>query len=208
MSQLSGTISSDDVIGTRVRLAGRETVWKGFIHLERLFLDQTMPDGRVMRLVREVHDHGNAAAILLYDAGHDSVVLVRQFRSGAYVNGDPAYMLEVPAGLLDEDDPSSAIRRESMEETGYRVENVRFLFDIYPSPGALAEKVSLFFAVVDSSVRTGEGGGVAGEGEDIEVLQLPLGQAFGMIASGDITDAKTIILLQWAMMNRGSLPGV
>ncbi|NTF07077.1 NUDIX domain-containing protein [Agrobacterium rubi] len=189
----------------RVRLVTKETVWKRFVHLQTLVFDQTMADGRVVRLNREVHDHGSAAAILLFDADKDSVVLVRQFRPGAFVNGDPSFMLEVPAGLTDGDHPDEAIRREAMEETGYAVQEVQYLFDIYASPGTLTEKIGLFYARIDLDEKAGEGGGLETEGEDIEVISVPLDKAFSMIATGEITDAKTIILLQWAMLNREQL---
>ncbi|MBM7324281.1 NUDIX hydrolase, partial [Agrobacterium sp. S2] len=123
----------------------------------------------------------------------------------AFVNGDPNFMIEVPAGLLDGDDAADAIRREAMEESGYAVEKVEYLFDMYASPGTLTEKVSLFVARIDLDVQAGSGGGLEDEGEDIEVLTYGLDEAFGMIASGEITDSKTIILLQWAMLNRDRL---
>lgn len=189
----------------RVRLVSKETVWKRFVHLQTLVFDQTTADGRVTRIDREVHDHGTAAAILLFDADKDAVVLVRQFRPGAFVNGDPSFMLEVPAGLTDGDHPDEAIRREAMEETGYAVKEVRYLFDIYASPGTLTEKVGLFYARIDLEEKAGTGGGLETEGEDIEVISIPLDEAFAMISSGEITDAKTIILLQWAMLNRERL---
>jgi nudix-type nucleoside diphosphatase (YffH/AdpP family) len=189
----------------RIRLVEKETVWKGFVHMQKLIFDQRMPDGRTMRIVREVHDHGSAAAILLYDPKRDSVVMVRQFRPAAFVNGDPSFMIEVPAGLLDDDDAADAIRREAMEESGYAVEKVEYLFDMYASPGTLTEKVSLFVARINLDVQAGNGGGLEDEGEDLEVLTYGLDEAFGMIASGEITDSKTIILLQWAILNRGLL---
>lgn len=189
----------------RIRLVEKETVWKGFVHLQKLVFDQRMPDGKTIRIVREVHDHGIAAAILLYDQKRDSVVMVRQFRPAAFVNGDPNFMIEVPAGLLDGDDAADAIRREAMEESGYAVEKVEYLFDMYASPGTLTEKVSLFVARIDLDMQAGSGGGLEDEGEDIEVLTYGLDEAFGMIASGEITDSKTIILLQWAMLNRPNL---
>ncbi|SCX26902.1 GDP-mannose pyrophosphatase NudK [Agrobacterium sp. DSM 25558] len=189
----------------RVKLVSKETVWKRFVHLQTLVFDQKMPDGRVIRIDREVHDHGSAAAILLFDPNKNAVVLVRQFRPAAFVNGDPSFMLEVPAGLIDDDQPDEAIRREAMEETGYAVNDVRYLFQTYASPGTLTEKVGLFYARVDLDEKAGLGGGLATEGEDIEVLSIPLDQAFGMISTGEITDAKTIILLQWAMLNRERL---
>ncbi|POO53145.1 NUDIX domain-containing protein [Agrobacterium rosae] len=194
-------ISDED----RVRLVSKETVWKRFVHLQTLVFEQKMPDGRVIRIDREVHDHGSAAAILLFDPNKNAVVLVRQFRPAAFVNGDPSFMLEVPAGLIDDDQPDEAIRREAMEETGYAVNEVRYLFQSYASPGTLTEKVGLFYARVDLGEKAGLGGGLATEGEDIDVLSIPLDQAFGMISTGEITDAKTIILLQWAMLNRAQL---
>lgn len=189
----------------RIKLVHQETVWKRFVHMQTLVFDQTMPDGRVIRIDREVHDHGSAAAILLFDPNENAVVLVRQFRPDAFVNGDPSFMLEVPAGLTDGDRPDEAVRREAMEETGYAVSEVRYLFDTYASPGTLTEKVSLFYARADLGEKAGKGGGLETEGEDIEVITLPLDKAFAMIASGEITDAKTIILLQWAMLNRSLL---
>lgn len=189
----------------RVRLVSKETVWKRFIHLQTLVFDQRMPDGRVIRIDREVHDHGSAAAILLFDPKKDAVVLVRQFRPAAFVNGDPTFMLEVPAGLIDDDQPDEAIRREAMEETGYAVEEVQYLFETYASPGTLTEKVALFYARINMEEKAGLGGGLDTEGEDIEVLSIPLDQAFEMISTSEITDAKTIILLQWAMLNRERL---
>lgn len=188
-----------------IRVTARRTLSKGFIHLEELEIDQTLPDGRVVQMKREVHDHGSGATILLYDAAQDSVVLVRQFRAAAYVAGDPAFMLETPAGLLDGEAPAEAIRREAIEETGYFVEDVHYLFDIYASPGTLTEKVSLFFAFVSPTDRVTDGGGVDDETEYVEVVNLPLQQAFAMIRSGEINDSKTVILLQWAMMNRMAL---
>lgn len=198
----SPAVNSDE---DRVRLVEKTTVWKRFVHLQTLVFDQRMPDGRIIRIDREVHDHGKAAAILLYDSVRDSVVMVRQFRPAAFVNGDPSFMIEVPAGLLDDDDAAEAVRREALEESGYAVEKVQYLFDMYASPGTLTEKVSLFFAHVDLDMKAGEGGGLDHEGEDIEILTYTLDDAFAMIASGEITDSKTIILLQWAMLNRQTL---
>ncbi|WP_245303752.1 NUDIX domain-containing protein [Agrobacterium bohemicum] len=189
----------------RVKLISKETVWKRFVHLQTLVFDQRMPDGRVIHIDREVHDHGSAAAILLFDPARDAVVLVRQFRPAAFVNGDPSFMLEVPAGLIDDDQPDEAIRREAMEETGYAVKDVQYLFETYASPGTLTEKVGLFYARVNLEEKAGIGGGLDTEGEDIEVLSIPLNTAFNMITTGEITDAKTIILLQWAMLNRARL---
>ncbi len=186
-----------------IRIVEQQTVWKRFIHLRTVVLEQTRADGRVEFLDREVHDHGAAAAILLVDPARQSVVLVRQFRPGAFFGGHPdGFLLEVPAGLLDGDSPQAAIAREAMEETGYAVRDVRHLFDTYSSPGTLTERVSCFAAHIDSARRDGKGGGVDGEGEDIEVMEMSIAEAYGLIATGGIVDAKTIMMLQWLMLNR------
>lgn len=199
-------IDIDTSEAERVRLVSRETLWKGFVTLEMLTFEQQMRDGSVVTVTREVHDHGSAAAILLHNPADDTIVLVRQFRSGAFANGDPAYMLEIPAGLVDEGEiPAEAVVREAMEETGFGIAKARYICDVHASPGALTEKLSLFVANVDAEKRTGLGGGLAGEAEDIEVVTLGLDEAYRMIGTGEITDAKTIIALQWAMLHRAEL---
>ena len=185
-----------------IRIVERKSVWKRFVHLEQMIIEQTRADGRVELLNREIHDHGHAAAVLLVDPVRDSVILVRQFRLGAWIAGDPGFLLEVPAGLLDGDSPQEAVAREAMEETGYAVENVRHLFDAYASPGAITERISYFVATVDAANPLEPGGGVDGEGEDIEVVEMPVAEAYGLIATGGIRDAKTIVLLQWLMLER------
>jgi nudix-type nucleoside diphosphatase (YffH/AdpP family) len=188
---------------TAIRILDQQTVWKRFIHLRTIVLEQTRADGRVERLDREVHDHGAAAAILLVDRARQLVILVRQFRPGAFFGGHPdGFLLEVPAGLLDDDSPEEAISREAMEETGYAVSDLRHLFDMYSSPGTLTERVSCFAAHIDSTKRDGKGGGVDGEGEDIEIVEIPIDEAYSLIATGGITDSKTIMMLQWLMLHR------
>ncbi|MCX8999002.1 NUDIX domain-containing protein [Rhizobiaceae bacterium BDR2-2] len=188
-----------------IRVTERETLYRGFLHVEKLKIDQTLPDGRVAHLVREVHDHGHGAAILLYDAARGVVVLVRQFRTGPYVAGDDPFLLEVPAGLLDGEAPGEAICREAIEETGFFVAEAHRLFDVFASPGTLTEKITLFAAFVSPTDRVTNGGGLDAESEHIEFVELPLDEAFAKIGSGEIRDAKTVILLQWAMMNRAAL---
>ncbi|MDX3973205.1 NUDIX domain-containing protein [Shinella sp.] len=187
-----------------IRIIDQQTVWKRFIHLSTLVIEQTRADGRVERLNREVHDHGPAACVLLVDPARQSLILVRQFRPGAFFGGhSDGFLLEVPAGLLDDDAPEAAVAREAMEETGYVVQDVRHLFDIYSSPGTLTERVGCFVARIDATKRDGKGGGVDGEGEDIEIVEMPIDEAYGLIATGGILDAKTIVLLQWLMLHRG-----
>ncbi|GAA3398248.1 NUDIX domain-containing protein [Cryptosporangium minutisporangium] len=162
-------------------------------------------DGRVTTESRETYDRGNGATILLYDVSRRTVLLTRQFRFPAYVNGHPdGMLLETAAGLLDGDDPETAIRREAAEETGHTIGEVEHVFDAYMSPGSVTERLSFYAAPYSAESRTSAGGGVAQEGEDIEVVELPFEEALAAIESGEITDAKTIMLLQWAAL-RGPL---
>lgn len=189
--------------GRKAEIISAETLSKRFVHLQKLTVEHDRLDGGRQRVEREVHDHGNAATILLYDPQCRSVILVRQLRVPPLINGDDGWMIETPAGLLDRDDPLTAIVREAMEETGYRIDRAEYLFDAYMSPGAVTEKVSFFAAEIDVHERAGKGGGLEEEGEDIEILELPLTEAYQMIGSGEIRDAKTIMLLQWAVMKYG-----
>ena len=188
-----------------IRILDREVVWEKFVRLERLTIEQKLPDGRKVILDREIHDHGQAAAIFLYDPARETVILVRQFRAAAHIAGGPDFLLEIPAGLLEGDAPHEAMRREAMEETGYFVGEAHHLFDFFASPGTLTEKVALFAAFVSASDRVMEGGGLEEEHEYIEVVELKLDEAFAMISSGEIVDAKTIMALQWAMLARPAL---
>ncbi|MBW6420506.1 NUDIX domain-containing protein [Rhizobium sp. XQZ8] len=189
----------------RARIVSDTTLSTGWTRLSSVELDYQDRKGETHRLKREIFHRTPAACILLYDARRDIVVLAKQFRLPAYLTGDPAWMIEVPAGLLDGDEPEEAIRREAMEETGYRVRDVRFLFKALTSPGSVTEVVHFFYAPIDLADRVSEGGGLAEEHEDIEVMEVPLDAAVAMIESGEIIDAKTIIMLQWAVINRASL---
>jgi nudix-type nucleoside diphosphatase (YffH/AdpP family) len=150
---------------------------------------------------REVYDRGNAATVLPYNLAKRTVILVRQFRYPAFVNGYDDLLIEAPAGMLDDEAPEARIRAEAEEETGYRLHEVRKIFEAFASPGAVTEKLHFFVAEYDPQMRVGDGGGLAAEGEDIEVLELPIDQAVAMIGDGRIVDAKTIMLLQYAAAN-------
>ena len=189
----------------KIEILKDETLSKNWYHLRNITYSYTGSNGIAKTLKREAYDRGNGATILLYDPRRDSVVLVRQFRVPAHVNGHSGWLLETPAGLLDGDDPAEAIRREVMEETGYRVSDVRPLFKAFMSPGSVTETIHFFAAIIDVTMRAEEGGGAAHEDEDIEVLEVPLVDAMTMIDSGEICDGKTILLLQWAMLNRERL---
>lgn len=149
---------------------------------------------------RETYDRGNGATILLYNKATRNIILTRQFRFPTYVNGNPDGMLiETCAGLLDNDNPETAIRRETQEETGYIISDVHKVFEAYMSPGSVTELVYFFIAEYSAGTRKNEGGGI--DEEEIEVLQLPFEQAFGMIATGEIRDGKTIMLLQYLFIS-------
>ncbi len=173
-----------------------------FSTLSRSVVSYRRRDGRSQTFQREVYDHGDGAAILLHDAARGRVLLVRQWRFGAFVNpsaghGDtaPGWLIEVPAGLLDGRDPVTAICAEAMEEVGVRVENPVRVLDCYMSPGSVSERVSLFLGAYTPADRVAAGGGLRDEGEDIEILEPTLDEAMAMVRSGAIADAKTALLL-------------
>ncbi|HEX3768484.1 MAG TPA: NUDIX domain-containing protein, partial [Puia sp.] len=152
---------------------------------------------------REVYDRGNGAVILLYNREFKTVILTRQFRLPSFVNGNAkGVLIEACAGLLDQDNPEEAIRRETEEETGYRIKDVRKIFDSYMSPGSVSEILYFFIAEYTPSMKVHEGGGVEHEQENIEVLEISFTRAYDMIATGEIRDAKTIMLLQYMKINQ------
>jgi nudix-type nucleoside diphosphatase (YffH/AdpP family) len=158
-------------------------------------------DGAWQTQHRETYDRGNGATILPYHLAARTVVLVRQFRYPAYVNGYDDLLIEAAAGQLDNASPEIRIRAEAEEEIGYRLGTIRKVFEAFMSPGAVTEKLHFFVAEYEPSMRIGDGGGLESEGEDIEVLELPIDQALAMIADGRIQDAKTIMLLQYAALH-------
>ncbi|MEU8820649.1 NUDIX domain-containing protein [Actinoplanes sp. NPDC048796] len=186
-----------DVVVREVELVA--TAWHV---LRRTTFDYRHRDGRWTREQRETYDRGDGATILLYNRDKKSVLLSRQFRYPAYVNGHPDGMLiEAAAGLLDGDDPARAIRREAGEELGVTVGELEPVFAVWMSPGSVTERLHFYAAPYTAADRTGAGGGLADEGEDIEVVELHFDDALTMITDGRIADAKTIMLLQWAALN-------
>jgi GDP-mannose pyrophosphatase NudK len=181
---------------SQFRITRTEIMAKGWSSLSRLSVEATMRDGQKMDIKREVADHGHGAAILAIDLKRGTCLLVRQWRAGVAFNGDDGFLIEVCAGLLDADHPEECVRREALEELGAHVHQIRHVCDCYSSPGAVSEKLSLFVGTYSKQDRVNAGGGLLEEGEDIEVLELPIDEAYGLIATGGITDAKTIILLQ------------
>ncbi len=152
--------------------------------------------------IREAYDRGNGAVILLYNKKDKKVILTRQFRLPTYINGNnDGMMIECCAGLLDKDNAEDCIRKEALEETGYQINNVRKLFEAYMSPGSVTEILYFFVAEYQKDMKINDGGGLENEQEDIEVLELDFEDAYHGIASGDIKDAKTIMLLQYAKIH-------
>ncbi|CAA7195919.1 GDP-mannose pyrophosphatase NudK [Chryseobacterium potabilaquae] len=148
--------------------------------------------------VREAYDRGNGAAILLYNKTNQTVILTRQFRLPTYINGNSTgMMIEACAGLLDNDNPEDCIKRETEEETGYKISKVEKVFEAYMSPGSVTEIIHFFIAEYSPEMKVNDGGGLEYEGEDIEVLEVSYNDALAMIETGDVKDAKTIILLQY-----------
>ncbi|MGW1812733.1 NUDIX domain-containing protein [Streptomyces sp. NPDC002125] len=179
-----------------------ELTSQGWHVLRRTTFDYRRSDGRVVTQQRETYDRGDGAVILPYDTERRRVLLTRQFRYPAYVNGHPDGMLvEAAAGLLDADDPETAIRRESAEELGVSLGPVTHVFDTFMSPGSVTECLHFFAAPYTPADRTGKGGGLEEDGEDIEVLELPFAEALAMTRDGRIADGKTVMLLQWAALD-------
>ena len=164
--------------------------------LRNMTYELTRSDGSVVRHRREVYDRGNGAVILLYNRVKHTVVLIRQFRFPVWINGHDGFLIEAAAGLLDNASPEERIIAEAEEETGFRVTGIEPVFTAYMSPGSVTEKLYFFIAEYSADDRRGEGGGLAAEGEDIEVLEWPLARALQAIREGEIVDAKTIMLLQ------------
>lgn len=170
--------------------------------LKKITYDYSKPDGSRNSQSREVYDRGNGATILLYNKEQQTVVLTRQFRLPSFVNGNESGMLiEACAGLLDNDNPEDCIRRETEEETGYKISAVQKIFEAYMSPGSVTEILHFFIAAYTKEMKLSDGGGAQHEDENIEVLELPFAETLQMIETGAIKDAKTIMLLQYIRLN-------
>ena len=189
-----------------VRLIEDKLLSDNWYLLKTTTFDLQRQDGSWQRQSRETYDRGNGAAILLYNQPQQTVILTRQFRFPAYVNprtdgSSNGMLIEACAGLLDLDDPATCIRRETEEETGYKIRDVRKVFEAYMSPGSVTERLFFFVGEYTAADKVSEGGGHHHEGEDIEVLEITLDAALAQVASGAICDAKTIMLLQYAKLN-------
>lgn len=190
----------------RVKIEQVEPLSHRWAKLDRYTILYTRSDGVTERLVREVHDHGHGASVLPYDAERGTVLLVRQFRLPVALSGGDGFIIEACAGLLDGDDPAVCAAREAEEELGFRIANLRQVARTFMTPGAVTERITLFLADYGAQDRVSAGGGHAHEGEDIEILELPLAEVRRMLAAGEIIDAKTVMLVMFLERELGLPP--
>jgi GDP-mannose pyrophosphatase NudK len=182
---------------TNVSIEKTEILSDNWYTLKKVTFNIKKENGQTETQSREAYDRGNGAVILLYNTHTKNVILTRQFRLPTYINGNPDGMLiEACAGLLDDDNPEDCIKRETEEETGYKISKVEKIFEAYMSPGSVTEILHFFIAEYSDDMKINEGGGLEEEGENIEVLQLQFDETLSMIDKGEIKDAKTIMLLQ------------
>ena len=187
---------------SNIHIVNNEILSDNWYTLRKITYEYADKDGLVQRISREAYDRGNGATILLYNIDLKKVILTRQFRLPTFINGNETGMLiESCAGLLDDENPEDCIRRETEEETGYRVTGVQKVFEAYMSPGSVTELVYFFIAEYTAGMKKGNGGGLEEEEENIEVLEIDFDQALHMINTGEIKDAKTIMLLQYIKIN-------
>lgn len=182
----------------KIEIVKSEVLSDNWYTLRKVMFKYRLKDGNWQEQSREAYDRGNGATILLYNKAQKTVILTRQFRLPTFINGNSSGMLiEACAGLLDEDNPEECIRRETEEETGYKISEVKKIFELYMSPGSVTEILYFFIAEYTKFMKVNEGGGAEHEQENIEVLELPFNDVLTMMEDGSIRDAKTVILLQY-----------
>ena len=186
----------------RIKLLGTEVLSNNWYTLKKVNYEYLKKDGSWAVQSREAYDRGNGATILLYNIEQKTVILTRQFRMPSFINGNETGMLiEACAGLLDSDNPEDCIRRETEEETGYKISEVQKIYEAYMSPGSVTEILHFFIGAYSKFMKVSEGGGIEDEQEDIEVLEFSIDKAMDMIKTNEIKDAKTIMLLQYVKLN-------
>jgi GDP-mannose pyrophosphatase NudK len=182
----------------KIKITKTEVLSNNWYLLKKITYDYLKKDGTWQRQDREAYDRGNGATILLYNKEFKTVILTRQFRLPTFINGnDTGMLIEACAGLLDKDDPEECIKRETEEETGYKILDVKRVFEAYMSPGSVTEILYFFIGEYVKSMKISDGGGIENEQEEIEVLELSIDRALQMIDAGEIKDGKTIMLLQY-----------
>jgi GDP-mannose pyrophosphatase NudK len=187
---------------SNVKILDSEVLSDNWYVLRKVSFARIRPDGSFVHQTREAYDRGNGATVLLYNKAAGTVILTRQFRLPTYINGNrTGMMIEACAGLLEKENAEEAIKRETEEETGYQLSEVKKVMEAYMSPGSVTEILYFFVAEYSSGMKVGKGGGVAEEEEEIEVLEMSFARAVEMMRTGEIKDAKTIMLLQYAEIN-------
>lgn len=188
---------------SNINILKTEVLSNNWYTLRKITYKQTHADGTVSEQSREAYDRGNGATILLFNKAAKTVILTRQFRLPTYLNGNESgYLIETCAGLLDRDNAEECIRRETEEESGYKISKVEKIFEAYMSPGSVTEILYFFVAEYTKDMKVSEGGGVEEEQENIQVLELDYQKALNMVNNGEIKDAKTIMLLQYAQIHQ------
>lgn len=187
----------------RIKISKTEILSDNWYVLNKVTYDYQKENGEWETHQREAYDRGNGATILLYNQDKATVILTKQFRLPTYINGnDDGMLIEACAGLLDQDNPEDCIRKETEEETGYKISKVKKVYEAYMSPGSVTEILYFFIAEYDDHMKVNDGGGLDEEQENIEVLELQFAEALKMMETGEIKDAKTIMLLQYAQINQ------
>lgn len=187
----------------KIKITQKELLSDNWYILSKVTYELEKHDGTTETQTREVYDRGNGATILLYNRQSQTVILTRQLRIPTYLNGnETGMMIEACAGLLDTENAEDCIKRETEEETGYQISHVQKIFEVYMSPGSVTEILYFFVAEYSTEMKVNEGGGLDEEQENIEVLELGFKQALDMVKTGEIKDAKTVMLLQYAQVNK------
>lgn len=190
-------------MNNKIQNVKTEVLSDNWYTLRKVTFEYQHKNGSWETMYREAYDRGNGATILLYNKADQTIILTRQFRMPTYLNGnEDGYLIECCAGLLDKDNPEDCIKKETEEETGYKVTDVKKVFEAYMSPGSVTEILYFFVAEYAKNMKVSEGGGLQEESENIEVLELPFQKALDMVGAGEIKDAKTIMLLQYAQINK------
>ena len=188
----------------RLKNIKRTTLSKEWATLYRIDYDYKFNNGVWKSVSRESYDRGNGACVLLYNTEKNTIILTSQFRMPIYENNDnKGYSVEVCAGVIDgNEDAETCVIRETEEEVGYKILSAKKVLETYMSPGAVTEKIFLFVAEYTDAMKVNSGGGLISEREEIEVLEIPFTDALKMLRTGEIQDAKTVLLLQYAQLNK------
>lgn len=187
----------------RVKIKEVEVLSDNWYVLNKVTFDYLRNNGEWQTQIRESYERGSGASVFMYNKETKNIVLIKQFRLPSYLNGNKSGLLiETCAGLLDTDDPETCIKKEILEETGYKIKTVTKIFEAFMSPGAVTEQIHYFIAEYTDSMKSTEGGGLESEQEDIEVLEMPFSEAVALLNEGKIKDAKTILLLQYAIIHK------